>query len=177
MKWRISYKYKTAIRLTLSIFFLQSCSESIPITRKTESWFALNLLQEGDLGSDGKRVFQLAAQPWLGMPYGWGANGPDKVDCSGLVRNIFLDAWGISLPRTAQLQSGIGRKVPKGELEFGDLIFFGESDFVIDHVGIYWGREWFLNATVSRGVIFSHLKEPYWQSRFRWGRRITVFVQ
>jgi len=137
----------------------------------------MNLLQEGDIGSDGRRNLNVMAQKWLGIPYGWGANGPENVDCSGLVKSIFLDAWGISLPRTAQLQSGIGRKVLKEELEFGDLIFFGDSESHIDHVGIYWGKEWFLNATVSRGVIFSHLREPYWHGRFRWGRRITVFVQ
>jgi uncharacterized protein YycO len=74
------------------------------------------------------------ARAQIGKPYGWGATGPDKYDCSGLVQAAYAAA-GISLPRTTFLQITKGTAVAKADLAPGDLVF---PD--VGHVQIYTGN-------------------------------------
>lgn len=77
-----------------------------------------------------------AALSQVGKPYQWGAEGPDSYDCSGLT----LWAWaraGVSLPHNSGMQYDATTRVPRGEWEPGDLLFFGSP---IHHVGMYIGN-------------------------------------
>lgn len=63
-----------------------------------------------------------AALSRLGMPYVWGATGPDRFDCSGLVQWAYRQA-GISLDRTTYDQIHDGFAVPRTHVQPGDLVF------------------------------------------------------
>ncbi|MCE3556003.1 NlpC/P60 family protein [Pseudonocardia sp. RS11V-5] len=86
-----------------------------------------------------------AARTRLGMPYVWGASGPNAFDCSGLTSWAFKQA-GVSLPRTSAAQSTVGTAVSKDQLQPGDLVFFYSP---VSHVGIYLGDGKVLHASTS----------------------------
>src|SRR5215216_6111991 len=62
----------------------------------------------------------------LGKPYRWGAEGPNSLDCSGLVQTAYRKA-GISLPRVSRSQYGAGKLVPLSALRPGDLLFYARN--------------------------------------------------
>jgi cell wall-associated NlpC family hydrolase len=86
-----------------------------------------------------------AARTKLGVPYQWGASGPNAFDCSGLTSWAFKQA-GISIPRTSAAQSTFGTAVGKDQLQPGDLVFFYSP---VSHVGIYMGGGKILHASTS----------------------------
>jgi len=81
----------------------------------------------------------------MGVPYVWGAVGPNAFDCSGLVMWAYKQQ-GINLPRTSAAQSRVGTPVTRGQLRPGDLVFFYSP---VSHVGIYVGNNKILNASES----------------------------
>jgi cell wall-associated NlpC family hydrolase len=78
----------------------------------------------------------------LGTPYRYGGNGPDNFDCSGLTSWVWRAA-GVSLPRTSRDQYAQGRKVPRADIQPGDLLYFGSP---IHHVGVYIGNGQMISA-------------------------------
>ncbi len=114
------------------------------------------------------------ADSYLGIPYLWGGNGPDSIDCSGFTQQVFQKAYQIELPRKAAWQSELGTHVFKYGVRKGDLVFFGLRPDSIDHVGIYMGGGMFINATVSSGVKYSSLDETFWINKYQFARRIPV---
>src|SRR5271165_2682703 len=70
---------------------------------------------------------QLAVQAisMLGIHYKFGGVTPENgLDCSGLVRYVFKEAWGKDLPRTSAEISHVGQRVEPSELRPGDLVFY-----------------------------------------------------
>lgn len=63
-----------------------------------------------------------AALSRLGTPYVWGATGPDRFDCSGLVQWAYAQA-GIRLRRTTYEQIHDGVPVAPSQVRPGDLVF------------------------------------------------------
>ena len=89
----------------------------------------------------GLRAVQIANH-LTGIPYSWGGASPRAgFDCSGLVRYVYGKV-GIDLPHHAASQYGRGRRVPRGSLRAGDLVFFSG----LGHVGIYAGGGKFIHA-------------------------------
>lgn len=83
-----------------------------------------------------------------GLPYVWGGNGPQDggFDCSGLTTAAY-HAAGITLPRTAHTQFNTGPRVPNTQsLMPGDLVFYGNPNTKIHHVGLYIGGGLMINA-------------------------------
>ncbi len=77
-----------------------------------------------------------------GIPYRWGGASPRAgFDCSGLVQYVYGKV-GIHLPHYAAGQYGHGRRIPRGSLRPGDLVFFSG----LGHVGIYAGSGKFIHA-------------------------------
>ncbi len=70
-----------------------------------------------------------------GDAYAYGAAGPDRFDCSGLIRYSYARA-GFAVPRTSSAQAGHARRVAKKDLRAGDLMFFYGSGGVY-HAGIF----------------------------------------
>ncbi len=99
----------------------------------------------------------------LGLPYRWGAEGPDSFDCSGLTQAAY-EAAGIQLPRVAQDQYNAGPHVPAGApLQPGDLVFFGSSTSDVTHVGMVVGNGNMVDAPHSGAVV---RVEPYQRSSY-----------
>ncbi|MFC8126167.1 NlpC/P60 family protein [Streptomyces sp. NPDC057302] len=78
----------------------------------------------------------------LGSPYVWGATGPNAFDCSGLTQAAYRSA-GVDLPRTTYAQIATGERVPRSQLQPGDLVFFYQG---ISHVGLYVGNGQMIHA-------------------------------
>ncbi|GGO77595.1 bifunctional WXG100 family type VII secretion target/C40 family peptidase [Nonomuraea cavernae] len=84
---------------------------------------------------DAQKILDYAFEQ-LGDPYVWGAEGPDSFDCSGLTQKAY-EAAGIEIPRVANDQWGAGPRIPDGNVQAGDLIFFdNDGNGTADHVGI-----------------------------------------
>ena len=75
-----------------------------------------------------------AALSRLGCPYVWGATGPDRFDCSGLVKWAYAQA-GIPLHRTTFEQINDGMPVARSQVRPGDLVFphTGHVQMAIGH--------------------------------------------
>jgi len=110
-------------------------------------------------------------EEWRGVPYSHGGLSKRGVDCSGLVYLTYRDKFGINLPRSTKLQSRLGIQISPREMRAGDLVFFS-SLFIDTHVGIYLGKDNFLHASTSRGVIISNMNNGYWRDKFWKAQRI-----
>ncbi len=112
------------------------------------------------------------AERFVGIPYRWGGNTVvDGMDCSGFARAVY-NLCGVNIPRTSMDQFKIGKKVDRDELQDGDLVFFGNSEDRITHVGIYVGNNRFVHAP-KRGedIKVSTLGDNGFGKRFMGGRR------
>ena len=112
------------------------------------------------------------AQKYLKTPYRFGGEGPSGFDCSGFVKYVY-GKHNYKLPRAADLQYKVGKKVERSQLRPGDLVFFSTYAPGASHVGIYYGSSKFIHASSSRGVMISRLDDAYWKPRYLSGRRIA----
>ena len=113
------------------------------------------------------------ARTLTGTAYRNGGTSPAGFDCSGLVQYLYTYA-GVSLPRTAEAQYGVGDEVDADALVPGDLVFFRIDGHRVSHVGIATGEGAFVHAPNERSrVRFDRLDSRYWAQRFAGGRRIV----
>lgn len=109
------------------------------------------------------------ARSRIGLPYVWGAAGPDSFDCSGLTQWVYAQ-FGVSLPRTAQAQFKATVPVPLEYLQPGDLLFYENtypSHERITHVGIYAGNGVVIMATQAGEFIKEvAVDNSYWSRHF-----------
>ena len=90
----------------------------------------------------------------IGVDYRFGGNTPEAgLDCSGLVGYVFQQVTGITLPRTSQELSRMGRRVTVEDLKVGDLVFFNTRSLPFSHVGIYLGDDRFVHAPSHGGEV------------------------
>jgi cell wall-associated NlpC family hydrolase len=106
----------------------------------------------------------------LGARYRWGAEGPDRFDCSGFVWSIF-HASGINFERGSArtLFARFSPAAPDEQFKFGTLVFFSG----LTHVGVVAGEHGFYHASRRQGVIYSPFNE-YWLKRIDGFRRVPV---
>ncbi|WPC40279.1 NlpC/P60 family protein [Clostridium sp. JS66] len=115
-------------------------------------------------GSSSASAVVAYASTFQGVPYEWGGNGPSSFDCTGFTCYVFAH-FGISLERVADQQQQQGTYVPRGELQPGDLVFFGSP---AHHVGIYVGDGCMIHAPHTGDVV----KISPLHSDFSGGRRV-----
>ena len=104
---------------------------------------------DDSLGTDLTRT----ATDYLGVPYVWGGNTRNGIDCSGFVKAIFA-AHGMELPRFSGDQATVGYDVPRGDWHQwvpGDRMYFACHHPRIDHTGMYIGNGYFIHASVGHG--------------------------
>jgi cell wall-associated NlpC family hydrolase len=113
-----------------------------------------------------------------GLPYVWGGNGAEEdggFDCSGLTKAAYAAA-GVSLPRTAHTQFHAGPRVPAGQpLLPGDLVFYGDPNTKIHHVGLYLGGG-LMVAAPDRGQVVKIEPYRYRGDRYAGATRPAGFV-
>jgi len=96
----------------------------------------------------GARVVKYAKR-FLGVPYVYGGSTPRSgFDCSGLVRYVYSH-FGVTLPHSSFADLYRGRHVGRWHLRPGDLVFFYDAG----HVGIYVGRQRFIDAPHTGSVV------------------------
>src|SRR6266511_1200034 len=93
------------------------------------------------------------AYRFLGAPYVWGGASPAGFDCSGLTMYVYAEV-GIKLGHYTGFQYYQGRRVPRDQLQPGDLIFFhANSSGVPGHEGMYIGNGSFIHAPHTGDVV------------------------
>jgi len=115
-----------------------------------------------------------SAKQYLGCPYVYGGNGPNKFDCSGFTKYIFAK-FGYTLNRTATNQLSNGAAVSRSELQPGDLVFFKyKTSKPVSHVGIYVGGGKFIHASsTGHTVCISDMSSGHYYNVYVCGRRIV----
>ena len=111
----------------------------------------------------------------VGVNYRRGGNTPDSgFDCSGMVRYVFQNAFGLDLPRRAEELSRVGAQVGRSDLKPGDLVFYNTLRHTFSHVGIYLGDNRFIHAPASGGAVrIEDMGQSYWSNRFNGARRVA----
>ncbi len=106
----------------------------------------------------------------LGARYRWGAEGPDRFDCSGFVWSIF-NASGINFERGSArtLFARFAPAAPDEQFKFGTIVFFSG----LTHVGVVANEHGFYHASRRQGVIYSPFNE-YWLKRIDGFRRVPL---
>jgi cell wall-associated NlpC family hydrolase len=117
----------------------------------------------------------LRALSFVGVNYRRGGESPETgFDCSGLVRHVYREAVGMTLPRTSKDISRVGATIGTEQLEPGDLVFFNTLRRGFSHVGIYLGDHRFVHAPASGGEVrVENMRQTYWMRRFDGARRIA----
>lgn len=130
----------------------------------------------------GERVVNAAAEH-MGVPYSWGGgsltgpstgicNGRDcyalntvGFDCSGLTRYAWYQGSGgsITIPRVAADQYRASVKIPRNQIQAGDMIFLNN----LGHVGLYDGNGGMVHAPRKGKTVeyVPNVFEGYWSTR------------
>ncbi len=144
-------------------------------------------IQCGDVETNQQTLAQkeelvLFSYRFLGLPYTWGGRSSFGYDCSGFVQMLY-NQIGIHLPRDAYQQATDSRfcTIEIESLEPGDLIFFGNGEQAIKHVGLAIGEGRFIHATAKENqpwIRISALTDDFWSGSkdgvypFRLARRL-----
>jgi len=133
-----------------------------------------------------------AGYKYLGTPYEYGSSRSNTktFDCSDFIRQIFIDALGVTLPADSRKQGAYVKELGNvktniNDLERGDLMFFmsykgsskssysgvNRSTERITHVGIYLGDGKVLHtySQASGGVKTNTVTNTTWEYRFLFG--------
>jgi len=119
----------------------------------------------------GQRLVQ-TAQTFLGVPYVWGGNTRDGIDCSGFVKAVYM-VNGMDLPRFSGDQATIGYDVPHNvaagdwtQWVPGDRMYFACHHPRIDHTAMYIGNGLFIHASVghSNQVAIDRVDNAYYSA-------------
>lgn len=104
-----------------------------------------------DAATRGKRVLNAmeVVRDQKGDPYSYGAAGPSRFDCSGLVYFSFRKAGFTNIPRTSSAQAQFADRIKRKNMRKGDLMFFHDGGGVY-HVAVFagWknGRRYMVHA-------------------------------
>lgn len=126
-------------------------------------------------GSQRMSGLVVAAMGALGVPYQRGGNGYESgFDCSGFVRALYQQNFGLLLPRRAAEQAAVTQNISVEALQPGDLVFFNTLGPAHSHVGIYVGDHRFIHSPRPGAVVrIEDMRVRYWSRRFDGARRVV----
>ena len=113
---------------------------------------------------------------WLHTRYRYGGTTKKGIDCSALTGLILGAVYGLTLPRTAQLQYMASKRIAMKDLREGDLVFFNTRGG-ISHVGVYLANDRFVHSSSSEGVTISDLKDSYYARKYIGAGRVANATQ
>jgi cell wall-associated NlpC family hydrolase len=121
--------------------------------------------------SDLGPIVAQTAERFVGIPYQWGGNNVvEGLDCSAFAKAVYY-LVGVNIPRTSAEQFKVGKSVSRGDLQKGDLVFFGHNN-VVSHVGIYVGNNKFVQAPKRNDEIrISDLDNPGFSKKYIGAKR------
>lgn len=129
------------VLLACTVFALAARHASAATVRGTTRKAAARRVVHAHTAALGVRAVRFARH-LLGVPYVYGGTSPRTgFDCSGFVRFVY-DHFGFHLPHSSYADFSLGRRVSRGGLRIGDLVFFHG----LGHVGIYVGGGRFIHA-------------------------------
>ncbi|QEC45304.1 C40 family peptidase [Pseudobacter ginsenosidimutans] len=107
-------------------------------------------------------------ESWYGTKYRYGGNDRTGIDCSAFSQTFISSLYNVGVPRTSASQYENSRRINKGDLQEGDLVFFRTSGKkkAISHVGVYLRNNKFVHASTSSGVIINDLGDSYYARTF-----------
>lgn len=127
-------------------------------------------LRAGEASPLAKAVTE-EAKKYIGVPYRFGGTDTRGFDCSGFIQYVFRKE-GMTLPRAADEQYRMGKKISRSALRPGDLVFFSTYEKGVSHSGIYMGGGSFISATSSSGIAVADMTGGYWSERYIGAKRI-----
>jgi len=109
------------------------------------------------------------ARRLVGVPYRYGGDSPSGgFDCSGFVRYVYAH-FGFTLPHSSYADFDLCKRVSRGALLPGDLVFFDG----VGHVGMYVGGGRFIHAPhTGTRVEVTSLSDPWYQASYDGARRL-----
>lgn len=114
---------------------------------------------------------------WLGTHYRYGGRSKRGIDCSGFTGKVMTETLGREFRGSSRMQARQFTPIfSLDSLQFGDIIFFtgtNRHSRRIGHVGIYLGDGVFAHASTARGVTFNHIRDGYYDRRYRFGGRFV----
>jgi cell wall-associated NlpC family hydrolase len=128
------------------------------------------------------RIVQLALAQ-VGKPYVWGAKGPERFDCSGLVSWLYAQI-GLAIPLGTAGQWPHLAPVAPDQLQPGDLVFFDiAGGGRVDHVGMLigdlngdgrWDMVHAANPALGVRIDYGVLQSPYYTARIAGFRTVRI---
>ncbi len=119
------------------------------------------------------------ARKFVGTTYKYAGQSPGTgFDCSGFTSYV-MKGFGVTLSPASAAQSTTGRKVSLDRVLPGDLLFFGDSEKKIQHVGLVVKRDkngiTCVHSTTSRGVIVENVStSSYWKPKILFARDVLA---
>jgi hypothetical protein len=161
--------YQSCLLLLFTAVFLTACHSKKAVLKgspgevvKPQGFIADKYAELMNVDKDQIQNGRLYAfiDQWMGVPYKFGGQDKDGVDCSGLAQLLEQEVYAVNIPRTtAQQVTTIKRKYEE-ELKEGDLVFFDFDGKEFSHVGVYLQNGYVVHASSKRGVIIVRLHDP-----------------
>ena len=162
--------FRILLTLSVALFVFSGCSSKAPkvvmYEEPVQAPIVVPQVEDVPQQSDGwvSQALKEEYEKWADTPYMYGGETLAGTDCSSLVRQVYQDAFNITLPRSSTDQAKLGENVKRGSCKEGDLVFF-KINAKTHHSGIIVEKGKFLHASTKEGVKISRLNNPYWTNK------------
>lgn len=113
-------------------------------------------------------------QEWWNVPYKYGGNSKKGIDCSRFTQQLYKEVLGKDIPNVSWKQWEVTKRIPKDNLQTGDLVFFKSKISPSGwHVGLYLRDNLFIHAANRKeDIIISNLDEENYKLNYKGAGRL-----